>query len=181
MNARLVFLAILLLLLPCVFGAPVMFRREVGTHDSIRVPIFAPTATPSAASTPPALPSALSAMPPTEASVIDILPEPSAEPSPYLETPEPEPAMAPPIENEDRACLPSHAIVELVGGRSVTMASIRVGDVVRVGLNRYSPVLAITHEDASASTAMVRVRTAHATLLVSRGHLLKSNGRLISA
>lgn len=177
-------LSILTMLLTCTFGAPV--GTQYGARDlkgSVRVPIFPHPVQPSPSEAPVILPAALLGISASTIPTVEIFPEPSAEPSQDMPTPEPLPASPTPSVSADnkRSCIPAHAKVELAGGGSVPASEIRVGDLVRVGLRTYSPVLAITHADDAARSEMVSVRTAHASLLLSPGHLLKSNGILIPA
>ena len=90
----------------------------------------------------------------------------------------PEPQRAP---KNDRACFPSDAVVNLCDGRSVTMVELKLGDEVLSGRNKFSTDVAFTHRLPHAVHKFVMMKADNCTLVVSPGHYVYINDRLIAA
>lgn len=77
---------------------------------------------------------------------------------------------------------PSDATVELQDGSVVSMSSVAIGDVVKVGPNRYSKVFMFTHKSAVTTNHFLTLRTASgASLALTAGHYIYADGSLVAA
>lgn len=79
-----------------------------------------------------------------------------------------------------RDCFPGSARVLLRRGLT-TVANVRVGDEAVVRRGRYSPVIALTHADASYEGVFVRLITRNASLTLSSGHYVPSSRGVLRA
>lgn len=84
-------------------------------------------------------------------------------------------------DEEDEACFPGVATVELQDGSLVRMEDVSIGDIVKVGVNEYSRVFMFTHKMADTFNKFVSLRMASAKLDLSAGHYLYVNGALAAA
>ncbi|KAK1862562.1 hypothetical protein I4F81_005130 [Pyropia yezoensis] len=91
-------------------------------------------------------------------------------------------------DDDEPACFPAAATVELSTGSVVRMDALRVGDAVRVapggGGAAFSPVYLFTHADGGArgGPPAVRLTTASgAAVTASAGHYVYAGGRLVAA
>lgn len=83
--------------------------------------------------------------------------------------------------SDGSACFPRDSTVELRDGAMRRMDEVNVGDVVKVGVGEYSPVILFTHRLVSGSFRFVNLQTAKAALKVSAGHFIYVNGALAAA
>lgn len=84
--------------------------------------------------------------------------------------------------DDGSVCFPAGATVELENGDVVRMSSISVGDVVKVGLNRYSRVFMFTHKLSDTVHKFVTLHTASGvSLSLTKGHYLYVNDVLSAA
>lgn len=85
-------------------------------------------------------------------------------------------------EDDDSVCFPAAATVELQSGAVVKMSDVSVGDMVKVGVNKFSRVFMFTHKMADTTNAFVELKTASgAELSLTSGHYLYINGALGAA
>lgn len=82
----------------------------------------------------------------------------------------------------DSVCFPADATVELENGATVRMSSLSIGDVVKVGVNKYSRVFMFTHKMAESVHKFVTLKTASGvSLSLTKGHYLYVNDVLAAA
>lgn len=89
-------------------------------------------------------------------------------------------------EESSAACFPADALVELMDGNTIAMASLRVGDMVKVAADRFSQVVMFTHRLTEGDFEFVSLQVASsavksAELQLSAGHYLNVNGELKAA
>jgi hypothetical protein len=88
-----------------------------------------------------------------------------------------------PVAGGESACFPSDARVALGNGDVVSIDKLQVGDLVRDGMNSYSPVTMFTHADAAASgQVFVLIQAGEDIRLhLSPSHYIYANGKLVIA
>lgn len=87
-----------------------------------------------------------------------------------------------PTSTESNTCFPGAATVELVDGSVTPMAELAVGDVVKVGMEKYSKVFMFTHRLAHTSNTFVTLETASgASLALTKSHYIYADGSLVAA
>jgi Hint module len=80
------------------------------------------------------------------------------------------------------SCFPSSATVELADSSVVRMDSVKIGDLVKVAPNTFSPVFMFTHKLTNHVSSFVTLTTASGmTLAVSPGHFIYANNALVPA
>lgn len=85
-------------------------------------------------------------------------------------------------DDDGSVCFPASATVELRSGEVVRMDSLSVGDVVKVGVNKYSRIFMFTHKTARSTYNFVTLQTkSGASLSLTAGHYLYVNGALAAA
>lgn len=86
-------------------------------------------------------------------------------------------------EDEDEgACFPAQATVEMEDGSVKRMEDIAVGDVVKVGTNEFSRVFMFTHRTAAVRSGFILLETGGGDKLsLTSGHYLYVNGVLAAA
>ncbi len=87
------------------------------------------------------------------------------------------------VTKNDSVCFPASAKVQLRGGRSITMANVRVGDEVLVSAGVYSPVYMFSHQlsDAVHWFVVLGFDQSSENFVATEGHLLYVNGVLSRA
>ncbi|KAA8495191.1 Transmembrane protease serine 9 [Porphyridium purpureum] len=86
--------------------------------------------------------------------------------------------------NEDgfSTCFPANGLVEMEDGLFKRMDALKLGDMVRVSSDTFSPVVFWGHHDAkSVHGDFVRIQLEHHILTVTSGHLVYANGKLVVA
>jgi len=78
-------------------------------------------------------------------------------------------------------CFPASASVTLEDGTTKTMAQLKKGDRVMVAAGQFSDVYFFSHQDASAVSDFVQIKTAQHTLQLTADHYLYVNGKLATA
>lgn len=83
---------------------------------------------------------------------------------------------------DDSACFPANATVELQSGESIPMSEVSVGDMVKVGVDEFSRVFMFTHKSSDSVNEFVSLTTTSgAKLSLTSGHYLFVNGALAAA
>ncbi|KAA8498291.1 Transmembrane protease serine 9 [Porphyridium purpureum] len=79
-------------------------------------------------------------------------------------------------------CFPANGLVEMEDGSFKRMDALKIGDMVRVSSEAFSPVVFWGHHDAeSVHSDFVRIQLEHHSLTVTSGHLVYANGKLVVA
>lgn len=85
-------------------------------------------------------------------------------------------------QQDQRACFPADARVQLRNGGVIAMRELRVSDHVAVGNGQYSPVFGFSHRDPTAIASFVSLQLQSGTRLrVTRTHYVYANGRAVLA
>eukprot|EP00180_Rhodochaete_pulchella_P004478 Plantae.Rhodophyta-Rhodochaete_pulchella.ctg852.p1 GENE.Plantae.Rhodophyta-Rhodochaete_pulchella.ctg852~~Plantae.Rhodophyta-Rhodochaete_pulchella.ctg852.p1 ORF type:complete len:362 (-),score=43.14 Plantae.Rhodophyta-Rhodochaete_pulchella.ctg852:12-1061(-) len=94
-------------------------------------------------------------------------------------------ASASPTSTDNGACFPADATVPVLGRGEVTMSSLRLGDMVRVGTDQFSPIFFFSHRvPAARNFRFVKIfvsESARRPLTLTANHYLYVNGVLAPA
>jgi Hint module len=83
---------------------------------------------------------------------------------------------------KEASCFPASATVEIDNGDIVRMDSVRIGDRVRVGANKFSDVFMFTHKDTSSVHQFTRITLSSGeSVSATSGHYMFANNGLKTA
>lgn len=75
------------------------------------------------------------------------------------------------------SCFPGEATVELLDGRKQMMKDLKVGDVVKTGVNEFSPVFLFTHHAGKQISEFIKLTVKSGeSIFLTRGHMIYANG-----